>query len=84
MISIRIDDAVGNNPVLHNPHQRLAFRIPNHFGVNLTTAIPLLPGKYSVGGWAHKSSKGDGTYPDVEFEVNEGDDKEVIIKLKPN
>ena len=46
--------------------------------------IPFLPGKYSVGGWAHKSSKGDGTYPDVEFEVNEGDDKEVIIKLKPN
>ncbi len=46
--------------------------------------IPFLPGKYSVGGWAHKSSKGDGTYPDVEFEVNDGDDKEVIIKLKPN
>lgn len=46
--------------------------------------IPFLPGKYSVGGWAHKSSKGDGTYQDVEFEVKEGDDKEVIIKLKPN
>jgi len=46
--------------------------------------IPLMPGKYSVGGWKHKASKGKGTYEDIVFEVKEGDDKEVILKLKPN
>jgi len=46
--------------------------------------IPLLPGKYSVGGWKHKASKGEGSYEDVVFEIKEGDDKEVILKLKPN
>ncbi len=46
--------------------------------------IPLMPGKYSVGGWKHKASKGEGTYEDIVFEVKEGDDKEVILKLKPN
>lgn len=45
--------------------------------------IPLFPGKYSVGGWKHKASKADGTYEDVVFEVSEGDDKEVILKLIP-
>lgn len=46
--------------------------------------IPLLPGKYSVSGWEHKAAKGEGAYEDVVFEVIEGDDKEVILKLKQN
>ncbi len=43
--------------------------------------IPLLPGKYSVSGWQHKASKEEGTYEEVEFEVKEGDDKKVVLRL---
>ncbi len=41
------------------------------------TPIPLRPGRYSVSGWRQK-----GTYDPVEFEIQEGEDKVVVLRDK--
>ena len=40
---------------------------------------PLLPGKYKVKGWRYK---GSGKYPEVAFEVKEGERLEVVIRAE--
>ena len=78
------DDRVFVTTISVNNENGTVPRYSKNIFKNSGEKIPLLPGKYVVSGWQHKANKDKGKYEDVEFEVKEGDDKEVILKFTPN